>query len=151
MLVKDCMLKHPLMAQPTMPILKAQRYMANNNIRHLPVVGKGKRLLGLVSRQTLLIQPAKLDSLNVWEISRFLSILTVGDVLVKVKDIITIEKDETIEEASRLMVEKQIGCLPVLEEDIVVGLLTEFDLLSKLMELVGLGSLAYGLRYACRT
>ena len=137
MLVKDCMTKHPLMAQPTMTILEAQRYMANNNIRHLPVVGKGKRLLGLVSQQTLLIQPAKLDSLNIWEFSRFLSNLPVREVMVKVKDIIAIEKDGTIEEASRLMVEKQIGCLPVLEEDIVVGLLTEFDLLSKLMELVG--------------
>ena len=137
MLVKDCMTKHPLMAQPTMPILEAQRYMAENNIRYLPVVGKGKRLLGLVSRQTLLIQPAKLDSLNVWEISRFLSNLTVGDVLVKVKDIITIEKDEAIEEAARIMVEKQIGCLPVLEEGVVVGILTEIDLLSKLMEMVG--------------
>ena len=137
MLVKDCMTRHPLMVEPTMPILEAQRYMAENNIRHLPVIGKGKRLLGLVSRQTLLIQPAKLDSLNVWEISRFLSNLTIREVMVKVKDIVTIEKDETIEEAARVMVEEQIGCLPVLEEGVVVGLLTEIDLLSKLMEIVG--------------
>jgi len=41
MLVKHCTTKHPLMAQPTMPILEAQRYMIENNIRHPPVVGKG--------------------------------------------------------------------------------------------------------------
>ena len=137
MLVKDCMTKHPLMVEPTMPVLEAQRYMAENNVRHLPVIGKGKRLLGLVSRQTLLIQPAKLDSLNVWEISRFLSNLTIREVMVKVKEIITIEKDEAIEEAARIMVENNIGCLPVLEESVVVGILTQINLLSKLMEMVG--------------
>jgi len=46
MLVKDYMTRHPLMAAPTMPIVEAQRYMGENNIRHLPVVGDGKRLLG---------------------------------------------------------------------------------------------------------
>ena len=110
MVAKDCMTKHPLVAQATMPILQAQRHVTQNNIRHPPVVGKGKRLLGLLRRQTLLIQPVKLDSLNVRDIWRFLSILTVGDVLVKVKDIITIEKGETIEETSHIIVEKQIAC-----------------------------------------
>ncbi len=148
MLVKDCMTKHPLMVEPTMPVIEAQRYMAENNVRHLPVIGKGKRLLGLVSRQTLLIQPAKLDSLDVWEISRFLSNLTIREVMVKVKEIITIEKDETIEEAARIMVENNIGCLPVLEESIVVGILTEINLLSKLMEMVG--SREPGLRVTVR-
>lgn len=41
MLVKDCMTKHPLMAQPAMPILEAQCYMTENNVRHPPVIGKG--------------------------------------------------------------------------------------------------------------
>ena len=39
MLVKDYMTRHPLMAEPAMPIVEAQRYMGENNIRHLPVVG----------------------------------------------------------------------------------------------------------------
>ena len=136
MLVKDYMTKHPLMVQPTMSVVEAQRYMGENNIRHLPIVGKGKRLLGLVTRQTLLVQPATLGSLNVWEITRFLSDMTIGDVMVKAKDVITIEKDATIEEAARIMVEKKIGCLPVLEGGVVVGVITEIDLLAELMEMM---------------
>mgnify|MGYP001086580604 CR=1 FL=1 len=136
MLVKDYMTKHPLMVQPTMPIIEAQRFMGENNIRHLPIVGKGKRLLGLATRQTLLVQPATLGSLNVWEITRFLSNLTIGDVMVKAEDVITIEKDATVEEAARIMVENKIGCLPVLEESIVVGIITEIDLLAQLMEML---------------
>ncbi len=136
MLVKDYMTKHPLMVQPTMPVIEAQRFMGENNIRHLPIVGKGKRLLGLATRQTLLVQPATLGSLNVWEITRFLSNLTIGDVMVKAEDGITIEKDATVEEAARIMVENKIGCLPVLEDSIVVGIITEIDLLAQLMEML---------------
>lgn len=136
MLVKDYMTRHPLMAAPTMPIVEAQRYMGENNIRHLPVIGDGKRLLGLVTKQSLMVPPGTLGSLNVWEITRFLSDLTVGDVMVKAQDVITIEQDTTIEEAARVMVENRIGCLPVLEEGIVVGIITETDLLAQLMEMM---------------
>ena len=103
MLVKDYMTRHPLMAEPTMSIVEAQRYMGENNIRHLPVVGGGKRLLGLVTRQTLLADPGRLGSLDVWEITRYLSGLTLKDVMVKVKDVVTIDPDITMEEAARIM------------------------------------------------
>jgi acetoin utilization protein AcuB len=136
MLVKDYMTRHPLMAAPTMPIVEAQRYMGENNIRHLPVIGSGKRLLGLVTKQSLLVQPGTLGSLNVWEITRFLSNLTVGDVMVKAQDVITIDQEATIEEAAHIMVKNRIGCLPVLEEGIVVGIITETDLLAQLMEMM---------------
>ena len=136
MLVKDYMTRHPLMAAPTMPIVEAQRYMGENNIRHLPIIGAGKRLLGLVTKQSLLVQPGTLGSLNVWEITRFLSNLTVGDVMVKAQDVVTIEQDATIEEAARIMVKSKIGCLPVLEEGIVVGIITETDMLAQLMEMM---------------
>lgn len=136
MIVKDYMTRHPLMVEPTMPILEAQRYMGENNIRHLPVVGEGKRLLGLVTRQTLLVDPGRLGSLNVWEIARYLSGLTVKDIMVKAKDVITIDSNITIEEAACIMVEKKIGCLPVVEEGIVVGILTEADLLAHLTNMM---------------
>lgn len=136
MLVKDYMTRHPLMAEPTMSIVEAQRYMGENNIRHLPIVGDGKRLLGLVTRQTLLVDPGRLGSLDVWEIARALSGLILKDVMVKVKDVVTIDPDITMEEAARIMVENRIGCLPVVEEGVVVGIITEIDLLAHLMEMM---------------
>jgi acetoin utilization protein AcuB len=137
MLVKDYMTRHPLMVAPTMSIVEAQRFMGENNIRHLPVYGEGKRLLGLVTKQSLLIHPGTLGSLDVWEITRYLSDLAVGDVMVKAQDVVTIEQEATIEEAARLMVESKIGCLPVLEEGIVVGIITDTDLLAHLTNLLG--------------
>ena len=148
MLVRDYMTRHPLMAEPTMSVVKAQHFMAENAIRHLPVVGDGKRLLGLVTRQSLLVDPHRLASLDMWEIARLLSDLTLGDVMIKAKDVITVSADATLEEASRIMVENKIGGLPVLEETIVTGILTETDLLAQLVNLLG-GS-AKGVRVTIR-
>jgi len=136
MLVKEYMTRHPLMIEPDMPIFEVQRYMIDNNVRHLPVIGDGKRLLGLVTRQRMLMDPSRLGSLDVWEIVRSLSGLAAEDVMVKARDVVTIDQDATIERAARVMVENKIGCLPVLEEGIVIGLITEQDLLAQLSEMM---------------
>jgi acetoin utilization protein AcuB len=112
--------------------------MAENKIRHLPVTGDGKRLLGLVTRQRLSIPPERLGSLDVWEITRFLSDLTVNKVMVKGPDLRTITPDATIEEAADLMIRHKVGSLLVVEDrDVVVGIITELDLLVELQDLLG--------------
>jgi acetoin utilization protein AcuB len=136
MLVRDYMTRHPLLADPEMSVVEAQRFMVEANIRRLPVVGDGKRLVGLVTRQTLLVDPGKLGSLNMWELAGYLSRLTLKDVMIKARDVTTIGPDLTIEEAARIMVEKKVGCLPVLEDGVVVGIITETDLLAQLMEMM---------------
>ena len=136
MLVKDYMTRHPLMAEPHMPVVEAQRYMAANSIRHLPVIGAGKRLVGLVTRDRLLWDPGRLGSLDIWEIVRTVTGLKVGDVMVKAEDVITVDPDATIERAARVMVDHGIGCLPVLEAGIVVGIITDIDLLAQLSEMM---------------
>jgi acetoin utilization protein AcuB len=136
MIVKDYMTKHPVLIEPNRSIVEAQGIMAETRVRHLPVVEEGKRLVGLITQETLRVPPTKLTSLNVWEITRFLSDLTVKDVMVKGKDVITIGLDVTIEEAAQVMVEHKIGCLPVLEEGIVVGILTDTDMMGHLIEML---------------
>ena len=136
MFVRDHMTKHPVMIEPTMSIVEAQGIMAEVHVRHLPVIEEGKRLVGLITRERLRIPAAKLASLNVWEITRFLSNLTVKDVMVEADEVITISPDITLEEAARIMVENKVGCLPVLEDGVVAGIITEIDMLSHLMELM---------------
>ena len=137
MLVKEYMTRHPLMVEPDMPIMDAQRYMTQNNIRHLPVVGDGKRLLGLITRERFLVDPNTLASLDIWEIARALAGVTVKDVMIKARDVVTVDPDLTIEEAAYRMVDKKVGCLPVLEEGVVVGMITDVDLLAHLTEMMG--------------
>jgi acetoin utilization protein AcuB len=138
MLVKDCMTRHPIMISPTTPAAEAQKIMAENNIRHLPVVGDGKRLLGLVTRQSLSLHPETLTSLDVWEISRYLADLTVEKIMTKV--VHTIAPERTAERAASVMMEHKVGCLPVVEDNVVVGILSEVDLLHAFQQMLGLPS-----------
>lgn len=136
MLVRDCMTRHPTVAEPQMSILEARDTMAEHDVRHLPVVGNDRRLLGLVTRQSLLVEPELLGSLDGWEISRYLAMTTVSDVMIDARDVTTTGPETTLEDAARIMVEHRIGCLPVVEDGIVVGLITKTDLLRQLMEMM---------------
>jgi acetoin utilization protein AcuB len=137
MFVKDYMTRHPIMVGPEMKVTEVQKIMTENKIRHLPIVGDGKRLLGLVTRQRLAISPANLGSLEVWEITRYLSDLTVDKVMLKGDDLHMIDPDATLEEAAEVMINNKIGGMPVVENGIVVGIITETDLLVELQNLLG--------------
>jgi acetoin utilization protein AcuB len=137
MLVRDYMTKHPIMVPADMRIADAQRLMVDNNIRHLPVVADGKRLEGMVTRQRLSISPEQLGSLDVWEITRYLSSLTVGKVMLTGTDLKIIRPDATLEEAADLMLRAKISGLTVCDGGVVVGMLTDTDLLVELMNLLG--------------
>jgi len=113
--------------------------MRENKIRHLPVVGDGKRLEGLITRERLRVSPTDLGSLNVWEITRFLANMTVKDMMLKDEDVITTTPEVTLEDAAQTMAKKKIGCLVVLEQAVVVGIITETDMLVELNHLLGGG------------
>ena len=137
MLVKDYMTRHPIMIAPDTPAVDAQNLMIENNVRHLPVVGDGKRLMGLITRERLKVPPTDLGSLNVWEISRFLSNLKASDVMIKLNDLYLIEPDSTLEDAAQIMCKHKIGSLLVVEDEVVVGIITEVDMLAELSNLLG--------------
>jgi len=128
------------MISPDALVTKAQQIIAENKVRHLPVVTDGKRLVGLVTRNRLNIPPSDLTSFNVWEISRILSKLKVKDVMVKLEDLVTIHQEAVIEDAAAIMCRNKIGCLPVVDEDgIVIGIISEIDLLAELSSILGGG------------
>jgi acetoin utilization protein AcuB len=136
MLVKERMTLHPLTMEPTASITEVHRYMRENNIRHLPIVDRRNRLAGLVTRETLLqAMPSSVTTLSIWEMNYALNKLKVRDVMVK--DVVTVEEDMSIEKAARIMAENKIGCLPVMRGEALVGIVTDTDMLSTLMELMG--------------
>ena len=141
MLVKDCMTRHPILISANSPAAEAQKVMSENHVRHLPVVGDGKILQGLVTGQRLALKADTLGSLNVWEITRYLSNLKVKDIMLKEDKVFTIEPDKTIEQAARVLSDNKIGCLPVVEGGkIVIGIISEVDLLRSFQEMLGLPS-----------
>jgi acetoin utilization protein AcuB len=61
-----------------------------------------------------------------YEISYLLSKLRVEKIMTK--NVITVQANEVVEEAARIMADNGIGCLPVMKNDVLVGIITESDL-----------------------
>ena len=113
MLVKDYMMKHPPMVGSDMSIVDAQHLMNENAIQYLPVVKDGKRLVGLLTRESMLINPGRLSSLDVWDIAHYLANLKVKDVMIKRRDLVTIEvEEEQALETTRALIRKGFAVGP---------------------------------------
>ena len=135
MFVGDRM-SHPVIyVAPDTKVQEAMHLMKQEGISRVPVIEKGK-LVGIVSDYDLLnASPTKATSLSVWEINYLLSKITVEEVMTT--EVTTITRDIPIEEAARIMVDKGISGLPVMDGDNVAGIITETDLFKILLELMG--------------
>lgn len=137
MFVKDRMTAQPLVViNPEAPITEAQRLMQEHNVRHLPVVQDHDRLVGLLTRETVIkAVPWSAASLSALETRYILSKIKVGRVMLR--DFITTTEDVPVEEAARVMVDHKLTCLPVLRQTRLVGIITDIDLLSITAEMLG--------------
>jgi acetoin utilization protein AcuB len=125
MRVRDLMTPAPLTVAPETPVLEARRLMHEKRIRHLLVMEAG-RLGGIVTdRDIRLNLPSPATSLSVWELNYLLSRLTVREVMTS--SVIMVEPDRSAKEAAALLLSERIGALPVVDEDRLVGIVTDTD------------------------
>ncbi|MFN2244107.1 MAG: CBS domain-containing protein [Anaerolineae bacterium] len=120
---------------PDLPIAEGLELMRQKKIHRLPVVDKKGRLAGIVSHSDLLYaSPSSATSLNVWEVTYLLNQIKIKEVMTK--KVITVEEKCPIEDAALLMREHEVGGLPVVRGDKVVGIITESDLFDVFLELL---------------
>lgn len=136
MLVKDLMTPDPVCGNPDMVVTEIQKLMSDNNIRHLPIVDEAENLVGLVTQRSLLSAlRAEESDLSQFEVSYILARIQAQHVMVE--DVITIEQAVPVEEAARVMADRRIGCLPVMGDDELVGIITDNDLFNAMLNLLG--------------
>jgi acetoin utilization protein AcuB len=130
--------RNPVTIDPDASFFKARDYIHAMGIRHLPVVDKNNRLVGIVTdRDIREAAPSDATSLSVHELSDLLEKLKVSAFMTPKEKLITITPDTLIEEAVQLMHDHKIGCLPVLEGGKLYGIFTETDALDLLVDVFG--------------
>jgi CBS domain-containing protein len=127
MKIKDIMTKEVATLGSEDELSLANDIMRLGRIRHLPVVS-GDGVVGIISERDLfrssLAQALGYGNKDSREVMKTLRI---KDVMVK--QVTTVSPDMELKDAVGLMVERKIGCLPVVQDNKLLGLVTETDIL----------------------
>jgi acetoin utilization protein AcuB len=133
-LVREWMSSPVISVEPQTPISQAHQIMKDNGIRRLPVLKEGE-LLGMVTIGDIReASPSDATTLSIWELNYLWAQLLVGQVMTRHP--VTTREDVPIGEAARIMLDRKIGGLPVLDaQDRLVGMLTESDVFRMLVRI----------------
>lgn len=136
MTIERRMTLNPVTISPDASVVEASELMKKEKVHRLPVLDKDKKLVGVISEKDILYaSPSPASSLSIHEMAYLLSQLTVRKLMTK--NPVTINKDVPVEEAARIMVDQDLSCLPVVEGDHLVGIVSKSDLFKILIELFG--------------
>jgi CBS domain-containing protein len=109
----------------------AEGLMLMREIRHIPIVDEEGAVVGMISNRDL-FRSALAFAIGYGEKGRSTLQKSVKVKDVMVEPVITIPPGTTLAQAARLLVEHKVGCLPVVEDGRLRGIVTETDLLQQL-------------------
>lgn len=128
--VYDLMTKEVFSLHNTDTLYLARSVMNMAKIRHVPIVDKNDKFIGLVTQRDILAATvsrlADIDQKTQDEIDAGIPIKEIMRI-----DVTTIKSDTSLKDAAKLLLEHKYGCLPVLDgKGRLIGILTEADFLS---------------------
>ncbi|HSC71865.1 MAG TPA: CBS domain-containing protein, partial [Candidatus Methylomirabilis sp.] len=131
--VRERMKRDPVTVQKDDSFRYALKLIRKEGIRHLPVLD-GKRLVGIVTDRDLRQSaPSPATTLEVHELNYLLERLKIEAIMTR--KVITVAPDSSLLDAAKLLLAHKIGCVPVVEHEELVGIITEGDLLRALVDL----------------
>ena len=125
-LVQDLMTHDVFTVDRNEALLTADRVMALGRVRHVVVLDEDGRLAGVVSQRDL-FHSGLLKALGYGTHARAKTLDTLLVKEVMTTDPITTTPGTPLKQAASLMFNNKVGCLPVLDGDKLVGILTEGD------------------------
>ena len=136
MLIRELMIPKPAVLNPQTTMPDALNLMHEQNVHRMPVVDNHGNLVGIISETDLHnATPSSATLLSFWEIPTLLAKITVE--MLMVKDVATVFEDTPVEDAARIMADRNIGCLPVMQGKALVGMVTQADVFRIFMEQLG--------------
>jgi CBS domain-containing membrane protein len=109
-------------------LLLVEEVMQWHHIRHVPVVGNDGQIVGIVSHRDLMSAAVSTLAFTVAAAERRQH-LAMSDVeRIMKRDVISITPDAPVQEAAALMRARSVGCLPVVDDGYLVGIVTESDM-----------------------
>lgn len=130
--VQDVMTRDVTSIVRDLPVDIALQTMLEHEVRRLPVLGEDDRLIGIITKAQA--EMALPRGSTYYSASPLEDVPLVRDVMTV--SVFTVGPDESVVRAARLMLGQRIGALPVVEDQKVVGIVTESDLFETLVDLL---------------
>jgi CBS domain-containing membrane protein len=126
LLVRDLMTADVATLERNEKLSVADDVMRLGRIRHLPIVDSDGALVGIVSQRDL-FHSGLLRALGYGSHAKqqALDLLVLKEAMKT--EVITVTPDAPLAEAAKIMLERKIGCLVVVEAKKIVGIITESD------------------------
>ena len=126
-LVKEIMTGSPVTLKPEETLALANEVISLGRIRHIPIIDNG-RLVGILSARDLIGAATRhIFGLKQKSKAALLKTVLIKDVMKK--NVVTVKSSTKIRDAARLMADKRIGCVPVMDNGKLVGLVSTTNLL----------------------
>ncbi|RRC98034.1 CBS and ACT domain-containing protein [Amphritea balenae] len=136
MYIETIMTSDVLMVEENTKMTHLAGLMQAKRIRHIPVTDADGRLRGVLShRDVQKASPSDITTLSAGEVNYLLSKLTAKDIMHR--NVVSCSPKTLVEDAACLIREHTIGCLPVVENDKLVGIITSVDLLDFFLNITG--------------
>ena len=133
MFVRDIMTRDPVTVRPESDPLAAVAILKCGDFRRLPVIDPEGNLVGIVGTNDLEVFLTKAGSPGVMKRQHRVD-------QVMRRSVVTVTPDCPLEEAAELMMSHKVGSLPVVEDDHLVGIVTDTDIFSQFAHVLGAGS-----------
>jgi CBS domain-containing protein len=131
--VRDVMTPDVMTLERNEKLTAADDIMRLGRIRHLPVVDENGALVGILTQRDL-FHNAVMRALGYGQraAAQAREMLVIKEAMHT--DVISVTPDTPLRDAARLMLQRKIGCLPVVEGQRIVGIITEADFVALVAE-----------------
>jgi len=135
MFVSDWMTKKVYTVAPDDGIAAAVKLIRGKKIKHIPVAKDGK-IKGIISDRDIRdFSPSQATTLDIYELHYLLERMKVREIMKE--KVVTVTPETPIEEAALIMYDRGIGCLPVIDNGRIGGIISDKDIFHALVDITG--------------
>ncbi|MGF1725103.1 CBS domain-containing protein [Photobacterium nomapromontoriensis] len=134
--VADMMTPHPYTLIASNTLADAKRMMEKHHIRHIPITNKDNTLIGIISQRDIL--SAQAPSMDQRFQTQFIASLDTPIEQSMHRNLRSVTPNAGLKEAAMYMQRHHIGCLPIIDQDKLVGIITDSDFVSIAINLLEL-------------
>ncbi len=124
--INEFMTAEPYTLRESDSLNDARRVMTEKHIRHIPIIDENRHLLGLITQRDILAATAPWSKLQTKSAQQESDTdIKLSDIMIR--DVSAIQKTDSLRQAAMYIQSHKYGCLPVVAENCLVGIITDSD------------------------